>query len=173
MFQLTRPVARPCHHLVWHGRTEFQLTRPRGARLPPPLEWLDTFGVSTHAPAWGATYYKPTYLRPVQVSTHAPAWGATCGLAVFAANQHVSTHAPAWGATDQRRAPRRARNSFNSRARVGRDFTTATLAPNIQSFNSRARVGRDVSDRLTIPNELMFQLTRPRGARRERPAYYP
>ena len=100
----------------------------------------------------------------------------------------VSTHAPAWGATGRRRTAISRALRFNSRARVGRDVTVQPLAFNVISFNSRARVGRDqrpppppppsrrfnsrarvgrdenCRDLMTL--HLMFQLTRPRGARR-------
>ena len=40
-----------------------------GGPLAPP--------VSTHAPAWGATFPLSEPLNQCGVSTHAPAWGAT------------------------------------------------------------------------------------------------
>ena len=90
--------------------------------------------------------------RPWAVSTHAPAWGATpsqivCAFPIIS----VSTHAPAWGATG-----------------AYRYSTTDKL----QSFNSRARVGRDYlhSPKKFLP--LLFQLTRPRGARRKHAIVY-
>src|SRR5690606_41518670 len=58
--------------------------------------------------------------------------------------QWVSIHAPAWGATHRGRILRRAKESFNPRARVGRDPKKLTV--------------RDVASN-------MFQSTRPRGAR--------
>ena len=63
------------------------------------LDYCDA-GVSTHAPAKGATLYITClYKRLAVVSTHAPAKGAT-GQALEGALTHiVSTHAPAKGAT--------------------------------------------------------------------------
>ena len=121
----------------------FQLTRPRGARhIPCPL-LCRSRQVSTHAPAWGATYMDQSIEVSANVSTHAPAWGATSRIFEGACPTHVSTHAPAWGAT----------------AGDGGSGTGN------RSFNSRARVGRDI--KLAIPGGQvnMFQLTRPRGAR--------
>ena len=56
--------------------------------------------VSTHAPAWGATYKANYKISHDNVSTHAPAWGATFTFYTpFTCPTKVSTHAPAWGAT--------------------------------------------------------------------------
>ena len=145
-------------------------------------------GVSTHAPARGATASQPIRRRSRAVSTHAPARGATIQAArgsffpefqltrprgarpqanryaVAAARfqltrprgarrhhrspspllRAVSTHAPARGATLQSRKPSQATSSFNSRAREGRDLRLSS-----EPFTS-----------------MLFQLTRPRGARR-------
>ncbi|WP_415860129.1 hypothetical protein [Streptococcus suis] len=35
------------------------------------------FGISTHAPVWGATSLVVLYTPPKSISTHAPVWGAT------------------------------------------------------------------------------------------------
>ena len=60
-------------------------------------------GVSTHAPAKGAT--RSHYLSNVQsaVSTHAPAKGATADKGYSGNLIKVSTHAPAKGATSGER----------------------------------------------------------------------
>ena len=75
----------------------------------------------------------------------------------------VSIHAPARGATI---AARRAKDflSFNSRAREGRDLLFARRMYRIFCFNSRAREGRDMSIGRSS-RILVFQFTRPRGAR--------
>ena len=56
------------------------------------------------------------------------------------------------------------RESFNSRAREGRDSGSGSSRPRACGFNSRAREGRD---ELFTPFRLSFgfQFTRPRGAR--------
>ena len=121
----------------------FQSTRPRGAR-PHWAQYAVSYqSVSIHAPAWGATAYRPIGRYQQEVSIHAPAWGAT-------------SHAP------KRPIPR---TRFNPRARVGRDIragaarvraaafqstrprgarphTRARGLP-VRCFNPRARVGRD------------------------------
>ena len=56
-------------------------------------------------------------------------------------------------------------NSFNPRARVGRDFGAIDQAMTANGFNPRARVGRDLRLRQGIRPVKEFQSTRPRGAR--------
>ena len=55
---------------------------------------------------------------------------------------------------------------FNPRARVGRDVDQALQILVDSGFNPRARVGRDPQFFCTISGGVMFQSTRPRGARR-------
>ena len=57
--------------------------------------------------------------------------------------EEVSIHAPAWGATHAMPTPRRSE----------------------RCFNPRARVGRDARGRRPIGHLILFQSTRPRGAR--------
>ncbi len=64
------------------------------------------FGVSIHAPAWGATLDNLTLQDCRVVSIHAPAWGATIDGKLIHKAPLVSIHAPAWGATRQGRDPR-------------------------------------------------------------------
>ncbi len=78
----------------------------------------------------------------------------------------VSIHAPARGATWPclvRRAPR---PGFNPRARTGRDLGRwASLSPPWR-FNPRARTGRDSQQYFALLRLVVFQSTRPHGARR-------
>ena len=63
-------LVRPCGQV-------FQSTLPRGERrFEMPLR-LCRFGVSIHAPAWGATVQVQAFCQRREVSIHAPAWGAT------------------------------------------------------------------------------------------------
>ncbi len=100
---------------------------------------------------------------------------------------YVSIHAPARGATTARNPGRDNLQSFNSRAREGRDWTASRVSPTYASFNSRAREGRDDLATLCTSNIRFvsihapargatkgvglgsrlaeFQFTRPRGAR--------
>jgi len=99
--------------------------------------------VSIHAPAWGATFSSAELGEIERVSIHAPAWGATKIVAYLSDPDNVSIHAPAWGAT----------------------FGHVTRHRDSDSFNPRARMGRDQGYRETAPALLMFQSTRPHGAR--------
>ena len=60
-------------------------------------------------------------------------------------------------------------NSFNSRARAGRDCCNSRRGAQYLSFNSRARAGRDGILYVMFCVVTMFQFTRPRGARLPRP----
>ena len=112
-FQSTRPHgARPTATGGILKMDQFQSTRPHGARLRDVGDDAVHFGVSIHAPAWGATTgggggalscsrFNPrarmgrdikslSRIRDSIVSIHAPAWGATgtagapaMGLPVF------------------------------------------------------------------------------------------
>ena len=100
------------------------------------------------------------------VSIHAPARGATSLDHTICRTSPVSIHAPARGATPHCRGTSRAGNRFNPRAREGRDLATSALPYSADSFNPRAREGRDPSSTNSASMSLVFQSTRPRGARR-------
>ncbi len=150
---------------VVEQRFEFQSTRPRGARrgMCCGKYWRHT--VSIHAPAWGATEVDRIFLVGRQFQSTRPR-GARPQIALVTAN----------GLTFQSTRPRGARL-------LGRTEAIGEAA----RFNPRARVGRDVAKRgiraytevsihapawgATAPLPegglvLMFQSTRPRGARR-------
>jgi len=76
----------------------------------------------------------------------------------------VSIHAPARGATAHKRPSSRAA-CFNPRARAGRDGHGTGQAGAGSSFNPRARAGRDWFKSFKAESHVMFQSTRPRGAR--------
>ena len=146
----------PFDHHHW-----FQLTRPHGARLLS-VGVCEQREVSTHAPAWGATYpftgndpsimfqlTRPHGARPdspISSQLHRSfnsraRMGRDALLDRVEAEKRVSTHAPAWGATNI------VLTWFES-----------------DSFNSRARMGRD--ETAVKPKAIKkFQLTRPHGAR--------
>ena len=82
---------------------------------------------------------------PPWVSIHAPTWGATRTVPLGLPSGHVSIHAPTWGATGGRRR-----------------------VPWIQMcFNPRAHVGRDAVEAVLHVSDVLFQSTRPRGARQD------
>ena len=59
-----------------------------------------SIGISTHAPAGGATKgANEMIIDLILISTHAPAGGATTTRAAIEAAAVISTHAPAGGAT--------------------------------------------------------------------------
>ncbi len=80
--------------------------------------------------------------------------------------QNVSIHAPTWGATHNNLRLRRIRNSFNPPAHVGRDNRTPkTKGVNLVFQSTRPRGARRITANVEYPLSL-FQSTRPRGARR-------
>ena len=81
-----------------------------------------------------------------RVSIHAPARGATAGRSAYVLSPYVSIHAPARGATPTHMPSTRQVRRFNSRARKGRDSATTGI-----SFQ-----------------QVLFQFTRPQGARHRR-----
>ena len=188
----------------------FQFTRPRGARLTVAPGYGHTPHVSIHAPARGATS-SPSGVQGLHGSFNSRARegrdqgcfepiasprefqftrprGARRKISCWRAPlSEVSIHAPARGATLHFEATYPAVESFNSRAREGRDGKMGRLLLEQRGFNSRAREGRDAGFRAsdiaspvsihapargatntidvsTIGTEW-FQFTRPRGAR--------
>ena len=102
--------------------------------------------VSIRAPAWGATVHRDRGRTRLGVSIRAPAWGATYRLQFLRIHKVVSIRAPAWGATAKAAA-----NMYNvkfqfalPRGERHRIFTYENFA---NSFNSRSRVGSDFSFR--------------------------
>ena len=179
MFQSTRPrgARRP---MAAPKSSRFQSTRPRGARRR--LHDGRERPVSIHAPARGATRV-PHHL-PNGVSIHAPARGATCcctpGPATSfnprAREGRDSACSTPYGRGFQSTRPRGARRCGRAKRadRVSihapaRGATCGSGWPSRWSFNPRAREGRDPNWAQWLG--ILFQSTRPRGARRTwRPA---
>ena len=89
-----------CRWSAVRPESQFQSTRPRGARRRVQVGGAAVVIVSIHAPAWGATRHCRGRRGRRGVSIHAPAWGATIQAAPHRHQQvGVSIHAPAWGAT--------------------------------------------------------------------------
>ncbi len=86
-------------------------------------------------------------------------------LKFLTARARVSIHAPARGATLETAPVRLAASSFNPRAREGRDSGSGNRACGTFCFNPRAREGRDAWSQAANITVVMFQSTRPRGAR--------
>ena len=80
--------------------TEFQSTRPRGARRAILKQVEDeTFRFNPRARVGRDTIQLDVGTAQVLVSIHAPAWGATSLQSNSLVLSPVSIHAPAWGAT--------------------------------------------------------------------------
>ena len=124
-----------------------------------------------------------------EVSIHAPARGATDWEGPMKKIVQVSIHAPARGATLDGDDINHRRNSFNSRARTGRDSPgRESSQPFIVSIHAPARgatfimSNRRLYERvsihapargatsvlLTFSAAVSFQFTRPHGARQTR-----
>ena len=82
------------------------------------------------------------------------------------ADYAVSTHAPLWGATSACTSLPRPAASFNPRAPMGRDHGVPPWrGVRLPGFNPRAPMGRDCVDMGYTWDGMMFQPTRPYGAR--------
>ena len=137
----------------------------RDVRLAPPR---GRHRVSIHAPTRGATTRHYERLRErVDVSIHAPTRGATRWPGgALGVQGTVSIHAPTRGATPERGGTERSRLGFNPRAHAGRDAHRGDVARGDVMFQStRPRGARPVPNVSSRFLTLMFQSTRPRGAR--------
>ncbi len=166
--------------------------------------------VSTHAPAWGATGENARARASRQVSTHAPAWGATppprapertpaFQLTLPRGERHLSVGLGTMAYGFQLTLPRGERRylpcppfrrspSFNSRSRVGSDYsprlprTVPTVSTHAPAWGATVKAwGRWVTNGVSthapawgatlvkgwLEAEYWFQLTLPRGERRE------
>ena len=145
-FQLTRPRgARLFKHFIRNLHKVFQLTRPRGARRTDRSRDKCNKNISTHTPAWGATLcIDDLCARYQKISTHTPAWGATISNRTIGVFYIISTHTPAWGATLAE-----AQIAFDNAISTHTPAWGATRVPydidpkTYSDFNSHARVGRD------------------------------
>ena len=96
--------------------------------------------------------------------------GRDFGRFPFAYFPLVSIHAPAWGAT-RPAAWTTARPRFQStRPHGARRLMNPGGLANHQSFNPRARMGRDRTAATSCSPRDLFQSTRPHGARRQPPS---
>ena len=123
----------------------FQSTRPHGAR---PKFFVNAAGTGF-------------------VSIHAPAWGATSSMRTRSIRRRVSIHAPAWGATKQRVPGKNCADSFNPRARMGRDLGAALRIISFGPVSIHAPAwGATIITKIASGQVREFQSTRPHGARR-------
>ena len=189
-------------------RSMFQSTHPRGVRLTESLLQYNNKYCFNPRTRVGCDYGIPSDSQTWSVSIHAPAWGATDSLFLTCIFIAVSIHAPAWGATPtenqptmhsmfqsthprgvrplnaiknyieskfQSTHPRGVRHGifsmlhwglcFNPRTRVGCDLLVRATPTATDSFNPRTRVGCDGLSEFTTRMRSMFQSTHPRGVR--------
>ena len=101
MFQSTHPHGvRLQYYFVSYQSLWFQSTHPHGVRHFNGVLPKAQYGVSIHAPTWGATWVTGYDSVTLQVSIHAPTWGATLRGVHVSMGKIVSIHAPTWGATN-------------------------------------------------------------------------
>ena len=162
------------HTLTWsvttftingYRRTEFQLTRSRGAWLGRVLKCPDSMNISTHTLTWSVTAqamaeqwgneisthtltWSVTFTIPKReelknISTHTLTWSVTLALADFATGWIISTHTLTWSVTVNDRLRRRRDVYFNSHAHVERDENDLKFVDTKINFNSHAHVERD------------------------------
>ena len=131
--------------------TQFQSTRPHGARHYCPTCGARVVGVSIHTPARGATAVEGAVDYARQVSIHAPARGAFQSTRPHGARQALCK------SLDEK-------PGFNPRARTGRDARGVFLAKGqLVSIHAPARGATSGSTRRLWRSK--FQSTRPHGAR--------
>ena len=127
---------------------KFQSTRPRGARLSGNAWPLHSRSFNPRAREGRDFRRFMRSLSFVLVSIHAPARGATCvGASILYFEEFQSTR-PRGARRSCSSSKRRSFNSFNPRAREGRDLRSPSLSFTIFCFNPRAREGRDVCFRV-------------------------
>ena len=142
----------------------FQFTRPQGARLVERHHSVVDRHVSIHAPARGATPTSRRGRHSRNVSIHAPARGATSPRICVAVKASFKFTRPQ-GARLVTWDGERAIDSFNSRARKGRDALPAdTFTLTYVSIHAPARGATRLLSVVDIV--CKFQFTRPQGARR-------
>jgi len=144
-------------------RKLFQFTRPRGARRPSRgfPEPARCFNSRAHAGRDPCRRPSPTRRR---VSIHAPTRGATIAARLCSEGDLFQFTRPR-GARPQPCKMPALFTGFNSRAHAGRDGTCGRSAHTPAGFNSRAHAGRDTGLSRSTVSFILFQFTRPRGAR--------
>ena len=169
-------------------RCGFQVMPPRGGQHQLDTSSDIVTGVSSHAPARGATVIAQGINQCFNVSSHAPARGATVSVAQQGQNLGgVSSHAPARGATSSKlhscsnpssvssHAPARGATclveiisilivaSFKSCPREGGNFYGDSGRAVARSFKSCPREGGNKVRVICLNTAEMFQVMPPRG----------
>ena len=102
------------------------------------------FGVSIHAPTWGATSPWLIEALAALVSIHAPTWGATDRIRISDTWMSVSIHAPTWGATEHR-LPSHRQLSVSIHAPTWGATVMISCCLRRWCFNPRTHMGCDCS----------------------------
>ena len=143
---------RPPNRLP-HQDRQFQLTRPRGARLARAKSPL----------AISASFNSRARVGRDLVTEVVPSFSASFQL----------TRPRGARPVDADRGDLFLRRFQLTRPRGARLAGLRRVAPLSSGFNSRARVGRDDRTKAKRPQASQFQLTRPRGARRDLRTMFP
>ena len=145
----------------------FQSTRPHGARQALRQAEIRLAAVSIHAPARGATHHLWCRRLPGPRFNPRARTGrdAETRFLVEYIDPFQSTR-PHGARLDAMPPAARMCCCFNPRARTGRDPPSCKKSRRSSCFNPRARTGRDLVNTAAITPALMFQSTRPHGARR-------
>ena len=144
----------------------FQLTRPRGARPQSAKDSVSSLWFQLTRPRGARPYLpRPTWPKHTCFNSRAREerdWWESHGVDVVRRFQLTRPR----GARHMLPCGTSMQLGFNSRAREGRDRVGQLRVRRRAGFNSRAREGRDVDNPPFSILSKMFQLTRPRGARR-------
>ena len=167
----------------------FQSTRPRGARrLSVSPAWMP-FGFQSTRPRGARTSRLPCTSCPTRFQSTRPRGARLHHYIPIGFSPMFQSTRPRGARRWATRPTHTGVNSFNPRARVGRDFVGPLLLQRQRKvsihapawgattgddpcvdgdcrFNPRARVGRDVQRSARRKLVFSFQSTRPRGARR-------
>ncbi len=145
--------------------SSFQSTRPCGARRAGTGQWPQRRCFNPRARA-GRDVLTVLKRGAIPVFQSTRPCGARLNFDAFLAARHaVSIHAPVRGATVHLHSVQAQIFGFNPRARAGRDARFAATRRARFRFNPRARAGRDISKPVMTARQLVFQSTRPCGAR--------
>ena len=168
-FQSTRPRGARRYERIWQDAQQaFQSTRPRGARLALAKELGAINACFNPRARVGRDCISrlrfdinPRFNPRARV-------GRDIQRGCFCRSLIVSIHAPAWGATESWPQVYWHRNRFNPRARVGRDKQIGLEPCLFVLFQSTRPRGARLKITKRKYKKSLFQSTRPRGARQIR-----
>jgi len=142
----------------------FQFTRPRGARPHGASWWWESMRCFNSRARAGRDLASLSRIRASHSFNSRARAGRDSAWALPCWIKSVSIHAPARGATKKLHDCRQIRLFQFTRPRGARPRPAPSSWPT-SGFNSRARAGRDSSSAASALRHASFQFTRPRGAR--------